>query len=166
MALGASLRQVVKKLDSNLPVYGMKTLAEQVDEIEFSDRLLTFFSLCLGLLAALLAAVGLYGVMAYMVARRTREIGIRMALGATQGNAQWLVLREVVRMSLAGLAIGLPVAYAVGRLVESELFGVKAGEPLVFAAATVLLALVAIAAGWLPSRKAAGVDPMVDLRYE
>ncbi len=144
----------------------MKTLAEQVDDIEFSDRLLTFFSLCLGLLAALLAAVGLYGVMAYMVARRTREIGIRMALGATQGNAQWLILREVVRMSLIGLAIGLPVAYAVGRLVESQLFGVKAGEPLVFVAATMLLAIVAIVAGWLPSRKAAGVDPMVALRYE
>jgi predicted permease len=166
MALGAALRQVVQKHDANLPVYDMKTLAAQVDEIEFNDRLLTFFSLCLGLLAALLAAIGLYGVMAYMVARRTREIGIRMALGATQGNAQWLILREVVRMSLGGLAIGLPVAYAVGRLVESELFGVKAGEPLVFLAATVLLAVVAMAAGWLPARKAANVDPMVALRYE
>lgn len=166
MALGIALRGVVQKFDANLPVHGMKTLVEQVDEIEFNDRLLTFFSLCLGLLAALLAAVGLYGVMAYMVARRTREIGIRMALGATQGNAQWLILREVVRMSLAGLAIGLPVAYAVGRLVESQLFGVKAGAPLVFFAATALLAVVAMVAGWLPSRKAAGVDPMVALRYE
>jgi putative ABC transport system permease protein len=166
MALGAALRKVVQKFDSNLPIYDLKTLAEQINEIEFSDRLLTFFSLCLGLLAALLAAVGLYGVMAYMVARRTREIGIRMALGATQGNAQWLILREVVRMSLGGLAIGLPVAYGIGRLVESQLFGVKAGEPLVFVAATALLAVVAMAAGWLPSRKAAGVDPMVALRYE
>ena len=165
-ALGSALRQVVQKYDSSLPVHDMKTLAEQVDDIEFSDRLLTFFSLCLGLLAALLAAVGLYGVMAYMVARRTSEIGIRMALGATQGNAQWLILREVVRMSLIGLVIGLPVAYAVGRLVESQLFGVKAGEPLVFVGATMLLAIVAIVAGWLPSRKAAGVDPMVALRYE
>jgi putative ABC transport system permease protein len=165
-ALGGALRQVVQKYDSSLPVHDMKTLAEQVHDIEFSDRLLTFFSLCLGLLAAVLAAVGLYGVMAYMVARRTREIGIRMALGATQGNAQWLILREVVRMSLIGLAIGLPVAYAVGRLVESQLFGVKAGEPLVFVGATMLLAIVAIVAGWLPSRKAAGVDPMVALRYE
>jgi predicted permease len=165
-ALGGALRQVVQKYDSNLPVHDMKTLAEQVDEIEFSDRLLTFFSLCLGLLAALLAAVGLYGVMAYMVARRTREIGIRMALGATQGNAQWLILREVVWMSIAGLAIGLPAAYAVGRLVESQLFGVKASNPLVFAAAAMMLAAVAMVAGWLPSRKAANVDPMVALRYE
>ncbi|HKS80793.1 MAG TPA: ABC transporter permease [Candidatus Acidoferrales bacterium] len=165
-AIAAALRSTVRSDDANLPVFHLETMTEQVDDLEFNDRLLTFFSLCLGLLAALLAAIGLYGVMAYMVARRTREIGIRMALGASQGNAQWLILREVVLMSAAGLAIGLPAAYGLGRLVESQLFGVKAGEPAVFLAAAVLLALVAMTAGWLPSRKAAGVDPMVALRYE
>jgi len=165
-AIAAALRTTVRGDDSNLPVFHLETMTEQVDDLEFNDRLLTFFSLCLGLLASLLAAIGLYGVMAYMVARRTREIGIRIALGATKGNAQWLILREVVRMSAAGLAIGLPAAYLLGRAVESQLFGVKAGEPIVFVAAAILLALVAATAGWIPSRKAASVDPMVALRYE
>ena len=165
-AIAAALRTTVRGDDSNLPVFHLETMTEQVDDLEFNDRLLTFFSLCLGLLASLLAAIGLYGVMAYMVARRTREIGIRIALGATKGNAQWLILREVVRMSAAGLAIGLPAAYLLGRAVESQLFGVKAGEPIVFISAAILLALVAATAGWIPSRKAASVDPMVALRYE
>ena len=150
----------------NLPVFSVKTLAAQVDETVFNDRLLMFFSLCLGALASLLAAIGLYGVMAYVVVRRTREIGIRIALGATRENVGWLILREVVRMSAIGLAIGLPLAYGIGRLVESQLFGVKASDPLVFIAAAVSLAGVAMLAGWLPARKAASVDPMVALRYE
>jgi ABC-type antimicrobial peptide transport system permease subunit len=137
-----------------------------VTESVFNDRLLTFFSLCLGLLASLLAAIGLYGVMAYVVARRTREIGIRMALGATQENVAWLILREVVRMAAIGLVIGLSVAFAMGRLIQSQLFGVKASDPLVFALAAALLAAVAVLAGCLPALKAASVDPMVALRYE
>lgn len=165
-ALGAALRGVAQKLDPNLPVYDMKTLAAQVNEIEFSDNLLTFFTLCLGLLASLLAAIGLYGVMAYVVARRTREMGVRMALGASRGNIGWLILREIVRMSVAGLAVGLPVAYVVGRLVESQLFNVKASDPWIFLVAALLLAGVAMLAGWLPARKAASVDPMVALRHE
>jgi predicted permease len=165
-AIAAALRGTVRSDDANLPVFHLETMTEQVDDLEFNDRLLTFFSLCLGLLASLLAAIGLYGVMAYMVARRTREIGIRIALGATKANAQWLILREVVRMSAAGLLIGLPAAYGLGKAVESQLFGVKAGEPLVFVSAAILLALVAALAGWMPSRRAASVDPMVALRYE
>jgi ABC-type antimicrobial peptide transport system permease subunit len=160
------VRTAVAGIDSNLPVFDVRALATQVADTEFDDRLLMFFSACLGSLAALLAAVGLYGVMAYVVARRTREIGIRMALGATRENVGWLILREVVTMSAIGLAIGLPLAYAVGRLVESQLFGVKASDPLVFAAAAAALASVAMLAGWLPARKAASVDPMVALRYE
>jgi ABC-type antimicrobial peptide transport system permease subunit len=137
-----------------------------LDEIAFSERLLTYFSLCLGVLAALLAAIGLYGVMAYMVSRRTREIGIRMALGATQQNVSWLVLRENVRISATGLGIGLVAAFAIGKLIESQLFGVKASNPLVFLAAGAMLSTVAFLAGWLPARRAAGVDPMVALRHE
>jgi predicted permease len=166
LALAATLRKTVQGVDSNLPVFQMKTLDQQVDEIAFSERLLTFFSLCLGLLAALLAAIGLYGVMAYMVAQRTREIGIRMALGATQKNVAWLVLREIVRISAAGLGIGLVAAFGLGKLIESQLFGVKASNPLVFLTSAMLLSTVALLAGWLPARKAASVDPMVALRYE
>jgi predicted permease len=165
-ALGSTLRKTVQSADANLPVFEMKTLDRQVDEIAFAERLLTFFSLCLGLLAALLAAIGLYGVMAYMVAQRTREIGIRMALGASQKNVAWLVLREIVRISIAGLGIGLVAAFAIGKLIESQLFGVKASNPLVFLTSAVLLSAVALLAGWLPARKAASVDPMVALRYE
>ncbi len=165
-AMATTLRKTVQTADANLPVFGLETLDQDLDEIAYSERLLTFFSLCLGLLAALLAAIGLYGVMAYMVSRRTREIGIRMALGATQKNVAWMVLREIVRISAAGLGIGLVAAFAIGKLIESQLFGVKASNPLVFLAAAVLLSTVAFLAGWLPARRAAGVDPMVALRYE
>src|ERR1700732_323151 len=152
----STLRKTVQTADGNLPVFDLKTLDQQLDEIAFSERLLTFFSLCLGVLAALLAAIGLYGVMAYMVSRRTREIGIRMALGASQKNVAWLVLRENVRISAAGLGIGLVAAFGLGKLIESQLFGVKASNPLVFLISAVLLSSVALLAGWLPARKAAG----------
>ncbi len=165
-AMAATLRKAVQELDPNLPVYDMQTLVQQVDETVFADRLLTFLSLCLGLLAAVLAAIGLYGVMAYVVARRTREIGIRMALGATRESIAGLILREVARMAAIGLAIGLAVALAADRLVASLLYGVRATDPLVFAAAVLLLALVALLAGGLPARRAASVDPVVALRYE
>jgi predicted permease len=165
-ALTLTVRNLIAGFDGSLPVYGVKTLTAQVDEIMFTDRLVTVFSLCLGLLASLLAAVGLYGVMAYVVARRTREIGIRMALGATQQNVAWMILREIIGMLAVGLGVGLIAAYGIGRLVESLLFGVNAGDPVVFIIAAGLLAAVALLAGWLPSRKAANVDPMVALRYE
>jgi len=164
--MAATLRKTVQGFDSNLPVFDLRTLAEQVDESVFNDRLLTIFSMCLGLLAALLAAIGLYGVLTYMVARRTHELGIRMALGATRTNVTWLVLKEVVRMAATGLAIGLVAAFGLGRLIESQLFDVKASDPLVFAVSAVLLAGVCMLAGWLPARKAASVDPMIALRYE
>lgn len=104
--------------------------------------------------------------MAYMVSRRTREIGIRMALGATQQNVAWLVLRENVRISATGLGIGLVAAFAIGKLIESQLFGVKASNPLVFLTAAIMLSAVAFLAGWLPARRASAVDPMVALRHE
>jgi len=166
LALTGTIRQIVQGFDSNLPVFDVKTLAEQVDESVYSDRLLTFFSISLGALASLLAAIGLYGVLAYMVARRTREIGIRIAIGAEPKDVSWLVLREVMGMSGVGLVIGLMVAFGMGLLIQSQLYGVKASDPLVFAGATALLAAVAFLAAWLPARRAASVDPMVALRYE
>jgi predicted permease len=165
-AMGTTLRETVRKFDPNLPVYDLKTLTREVDELAYTDRLITVFSLGIGLLAALLAALGLYGVMAYVVARRTREIGIRMTLGATSGNVSWMILREIVVMCAGGLALGLVVAYLLGRVIETQLYGVKASDPLVFVTAAVLLTAVAMMAGWLPARKAAGVDPMVALRYD
>jgi predicted permease len=166
VSLATAVRKTVQDYDGKLSVFDLKTLTAQVNDIVFTDRLVTYFSLGLGILAALLAAIGLYGVMAYVVARRTREIGIRMALGATQGNVARMVLQEIAGISVMGLTVGLVAAYATGRIIESQLFGVKAGDPFVFAAAAVLLVIVAVLAGWLPARKAASVDPMVALRYE
>jgi putative ABC transport system permease protein len=165
-AIAASLRREVARRDNNLPIYDLKTLQQQSDESLFADRFLTFLSICFGSLAAALAAIGLYGVMAYTVMRRIREIGIRIALGATQGSVAWLILREVAFLAGAGLLAGAPLAFALGRAAESLLFGVKAGDPLVFAAAGSLLALVALLGGYLPARRAASVDPMVALRRE
>jgi predicted permease len=165
-AIAPSLRREVARRDNNLPIFGLKTLQQQVDESLFTDRFVTFLSVCFGLLAAALAAIGLYGVMAYTVTRRIREIGIRIALGATQGRVAWLILREVALLALIGLLAGVPLAFALGRATESLLFNVKAGDPLVFAVASLLLGCVALLGGYLPARRAAKVDPMVALRRE
>jgi predicted permease len=165
-SIAPSLRREVARRDNNLPIYNLKTLDQQADESLFADRFLTFLSICFGSLAAALAAIGLYGVMAYTVTRRIREIGIRIALGATRGDVAWLVLREVALLVLAGLLAGVPLAFAMGRAAESLLFGVKAGDPLIFVAAPLLLVCVAMLGGYLPARRAAKVDPMVALREE
>jgi predicted permease len=164
--VAATLAQTVGQHDPNLPVYNLKTLADQVDKSLFNDRAITALSLCFGVLSALLAAVGLYGVMAYTVARRTRELGIRIALGASRNRIVWMVLNEVIRLAGGGLAIGLIMAYALGRLVESELYGIKSTDPLAFSIAALLLACVALLAGYIPARRAAAADPMKSLRYE
>ena len=165
-AIATSIRREVQRVDGNLPVFNLKTLERQIDESLFADKFLTFLSMCFALLAALLASLGLYGVMAYTVTRRTREIGIRMALGATRGVVSWLILREVVMLALVGLVVGLPAAYGLGRLTESLLFGVKAGDPMVFVGAGLLLTAATLLGGYLPARKAASIDPLVALRCE
>ncbi|HKQ04609.1 MAG TPA: ABC transporter permease [Blastocatellia bacterium] len=164
--VATTLRGEVERLDANLPIFGLMTVSRQIDESLFIDRFLTMLSLGFALLAALLAMVGLYGVMAYTVTRRTREIGIRMALGATRGNVSWLILREVVILAAIGLIAGLPAAYALGRLTESLLFSVKASDPIVFISAGLLLSAATLVGGYLPARKAAGIDPLKALRYE
>jgi len=165
-ALATTLRKTVQAYDSNLPVFDIRTLNEQRDENIFPERLMATLSVYFGALASLLAAIGLYGVMAYMVTLRTREIGIRAALGASRGNIAWLILREALGISAAGLVAGLSAVLAAGRLIQSQLFEVKPNDPWVLAGSATLLLGVVMLAAWLPTHKAASVDPMVALRYE
>jgi predicted permease len=160
------VRRLVRELDPGLPVFGLKSVRAQLGETIYWDRVVAVVSVAFGALATLLAAVGLYGVIAYAVARRTREIGIRMALGATRGRVVQLVLREVAGFATVGIGIGVAAAVAGGRWVESELFGVRSADPVVLAGAAAALALVALAAGGLPARRAARLDPMAALRHE
>ena len=162
----ASLRRTVREVDASVPMYGMRTVDQQVETSLVTERLLATLSTVFGALATLLAAVGLYGVMAFMVTRRTREIGIRMALGASGGSVVWLIMREVLILAVTGLAIGLAAAFGLTRLVEAQLFGVKATDVATTMLATFGIAAVAMLAGYLPARRATAVDPMQALRFE
>jgi ABC-type antimicrobial peptide transport system permease subunit len=162
----AAVRQTVQRLDANLPIYGMRTMEAQVAESLFVERMVASLSVAFGILATLLAALGLYGVMSYAVTRRTREIGIRMALGAERARVLWLVLREVAALSTVGVVIGFTGALFATRRIEAQLFGITRNDPLTVAAAIVLLLLVALAAGWFPARRATNIDPMLALRSE
>jgi putative ABC transport system permease protein len=164
----AALRREVRAVDERLPVLSLQTLTEHRDSsiiywmVRAGAQMFTVF----GAVAAFLAVVGLYAVKAYMVARRTREIGIRMALGSTPGNVLWLVLKEGLMLTVAGLAIGLLVAVGIGQVVGSMLYEVSPFDPLVFALAPLLLALAALAACYLPARRATRIAPVVALRTE
>jgi putative ABC transport system permease protein len=166
LQLASTVQSVVKQMDANLPVFDVKTMVKVLEDDLFSARMVAFLSACFAGLAALLAALGIYGVLAYVVVQRTREIGIRMALGAVAGHVRLLILREVGLMVLLGVGIGLPSAYALARYSESLLFGVHAGDPLVYASGLGLIALIALAACFIPARRATRVDPLVALRYE
>ena len=162
----AAVRQVVRQLDSNIPIYNPRTMAHQMDQSLLNDRLIATLSTAFGVLATVLAVIGLYGVMAYTVARRTREIGVRMALGAVPANVIWLVMREVVVLVGSGLGLGLVASWGLSRYVSSQLYGITGGDPLTMAGACVLLASVAALAGYIPARRATRVNPVLALRYE
>jgi putative ABC transport system permease protein len=162
----ATIPTMVRRLDANLPVQNLTTLRHQVKENVFLDRMISALTAAFAGLATLLAAIGLFGVMAYTVAQRTREIGLRMALGAQSAAIRRMVLGQVGRMVLVGGAIGIVAALALGRAAGSLLYGVEGHDPVVVAVGVLLLALVAMGAGYLPARRAARVDPMIALREE
>ena len=165
-AMAGTLRSVMNGLDANLPVNDLRTLDEQVNNSMNAARIVAALSAAMALLAALLAALGLYGVLAYVVAQRTREIGTRMALGAQAGDVLRMVMKQGLLLAVGGGVAGIAIALGVMRYLKSLLYGVEANDPVTIAAVIGLLLLVALAACWIPARRATRVDPMVALRYE
>jgi predicted permease len=162
----SAIRLAAQRVDPNVPITGLRTLDDQLDRSLSNERLLAMLATAFAGLAVLLAVVGLYGVTSFVVSRRTREIGIRMALGATRRAALWLVVRDTGAMVLGGIAIALPAVWGLGRLVESQLFGVAAMDPRTLVAATLLVAISALIAAALPARRATGLSPVEALRTE
>jgi predicted permease len=161
-----AIRSEVKGLDASMPVYELKTLSSQLDETLLTERLIALLSAGFGLLATLLAAIGLYGVMAFVVTRRTKEMGVRMALGAKPGSVIWLVMKEVLLLLSIGLVIGVPAALGLGQLVATQLYGIKANDPAIAVTTVAILITVAALAGLIPAHRASRIDPILALRYE
>jgi predicted permease len=164
--LAPTLRQIVQSIDRNLPLLDLRTQDEQIAANMQPERIFAGLTAAFGILALILASIGIYSIMAWMVSRRKNEIGIRMALGARSAQVQGMVLREAAWMTLSGVALGVAGALALGRVVASLLYGLKSWDPMTFAASALLLILVALGASWIPARRAAGVDPIRALRHE
>jgi predicted permease len=160
------IRNEVKQLDSAMPVYSMKTVEGQLDETLLTDRLIASLSAGFGMLATLLASIGLYGVMAFVVARRRKELGIRLALGAQRTDVVWMVMKEVLLLLGIGLVIGIPTALGAGRFVSDQLYGIQPYDPTIAVATLVLLTAVSALAGLIPAHRASRIDPIMALRYE
>jgi predicted permease len=166
LSLAGEVRAAIAQVDEKLPVLNLTSLRTQTDESLRQERLLAQLVSFFGLLGLVLSCVGLYGIMAHAVVRRTNEIGIRMALGAQRRDIIWMVLKETLLMVAIGMAIGVPAAWGAAHLISSQLFGLRPSDPLTLLTAVILLTLVAALAGYLPARKASRVDPLVALRYE
>jgi predicted permease len=165
-SLAPTVRQVIGQVDGKLPIFGVTTLREQLSGALQQEKLIAELVSFFGLLALLLACIGLYGVMAHGVVRRTKEIGIRMALGAERRRIVWMVMRETIMLVLVGIIIGVPVALGAASLVSSQLFGLSPTDPLTLLVSASMLTGVALLAGFLPARKASRVNPLIALRYE
>ena len=162
----AAMREIIRNADPTLPIASFRTLDEQVNRSLTTERMLAALSSSFGTLALLLSLVGLYGVMSFVVTQRTREIGIRLAMGATRLSTVWLILSDALVMIAGGIAIALPCVWALGRLVESQLYGVKPTDPVTILSATLVLCSTALGAALIPARRAAAVNPTHALRFE
>jgi predicted permease len=161
-----NVRQAIRQVNSNVPIDDVVTLSDHIGRSLVQQKLIARLALFFGLLALLLACIGLYGLMSYAVARRTNEIGIRMALGARTANVMWLILRESMTLVVIGIAFGLVASLLTTKTAKTLLFGLKPNDPLTIALASLLLLAVAVFAGYLPARRAARVDPMTALRED
>jgi putative ABC transport system permease protein len=161
-----NIRSAMQRLDSKLVVDTLITMDRQIDDSLSTERMIALLAGSFGVLATLLAAVGLYGVLAYATVQRTREIGIRIALGASRGAVARMVLSEVARLAGISMAAALPLALILGRLIKSQLFGISSADPLTLIVTTLFTGFAALLAAWIPTRRATRVDPMVALRYE
>jgi ABC-type antimicrobial peptide transport system permease subunit len=161
-----SIRDAVKSMDRNLPMYRLMTQTEQIDKAMFQERLVAWLSGGFALLALVVACIGLYGLLSFEVARRTHEVGIRMALGASRSQVLGLVLGRGIRLVTLGVVIGIGMALGLARYLQSLLYGIRPVDPLAYAAGTLLLVAVTLGACYVPARRATRVDPMVALRYE
>jgi predicted permease len=162
----ADLRAAVASVDPNLPLLSVSTIGEDVSRMMGNDELSSSLTGIFALLALALVAIGLYGVMSYNVARRTNEIGVRLALGAQKKNVLWIILREALLLLSAGIALGLPISLAAARLIRQQLFGLTADDPFTYAGALIVVSSVVILSAWLPARRATGINPVDALRYE
>jgi predicted permease len=165
-AVASKVQQAIHAIDRTLPITNVTTLDEQVARSYSNQAIIAQLSAFFGIVAVFLSSIGLYGIMSYLVTRKTGEIGIRMALGASRGAVGWQVMREVILWVTVGIIVGFPVTLGGGRLVRTMLYGLSGSDPLSLAAAIVVLVIAGFTAGYLPARKASRVDPMVALRYE
>jgi len=165
-SITSSVRRVVRDAGAGLAPTALRTMDEQIDDNLSNERLISLLSIAFGLLATLLAGVGIYGVLAYSTAQRTREIGIRIALGSSRIAVAGIVLSDVLRLAALGIVIALPVAFGLSRMLKSQLYGVSPADPLTLTCAVLLIALVALIASLVPATRAASVNPTEALRSE